>query len=297
MPLADAQVDGVMSQAAPPNKARPQSCGIHAANAFPVHPRGFCLYNHLVRPTCFVSLQGDVGETLSLTAQIMPDAKPLILLPGMMADHRLLASQQTAFPNLVVPAWPEHRPSDTIGNFAERLADTLRPIGPCFVGGVSFGGVVALELARHLDSLGCILISSVRSSGELPLRFRLCRGAGFLSQSAFDTVTSVAVRSFRPSMPRAARRRSDRLLSSPFFCWATRAMLRWTACDPGVPIAQIHGDADLTFPVERTQPDQIVDRAGHMLVSTHSEIVNQFISQFIASRCSDHSSHPDRKRT
>ncbi len=213
----------------------------------------------------------------------MTDAKPLILLPGMMADHRLLADQQDSFPNLIVPPLPEHHPSDTIASYAEKIADTLRPIGPCVVGGVSFGGIVALELARHLDSPGCILISSIRSPRELPFRFRVLRPISFLPQSAFNALTFGIAGLVRPLMRRGVQRRSDQMLASPFFSWATRATLCWKGCDPAIPIGQIHGDADLTFPIELTQPDEAVTGAGHMLVATHSDIVNEFIQQFVAS--------------
>ena len=212
----------------------------------------------------------------------MTDAKPLILLPGMMADHRLLAAQQAEFPNLLVPSWPQHFPSDTIDTFAERLADTIRPVGQCVVGGVSFGGIVALELARHLDSLGCILISSIRSPAELPLHIRVLRPAGLLPQPAFNALTFAATRAFGRSTKRGAQRRTNRMLASPFFSWATRATLRWKGCNPGVPISQIHGDCDRTFPVELTVPDQVVIGAGHMLVATHSDLVNDFIRRFQA---------------
>lgn len=213
----------------------------------------------------------------------MADAKPLILLPGMMADHRLLAEQQAAFPNLIIPPWPEHHPSDTIASFAEKIADPLRPIGPCVVGGVSFGGIVALELARHLNSPGCILISSISSPREMPFRFRILRPIGFLPEPAFNATTFAITRLFRSSMRRGVKRRSDQMLASPFFSWATRAILRWKGCDPAIPIAQIHGDSDLTFPIGLTQPDHVVKGAGHMLVATHSDIVNEFIKQFVAS--------------
>jgi pimeloyl-ACP methyl ester carboxylesterase len=213
----------------------------------------------------------------------MTDAKPLILLPGMMADHRLLAAQQSAFPNLVVPHWPAHHSSDTLATFAERIAETIRPIGQCAVGGVSFGGIVALELARHLDSSGCILISSIRSPREMPFRFRILRPIGLLPQPAFNALASSATGLFSSSMGRGAKRRSDQMLTSPFFSWAARTTLRWKGCDPGVPIAQIHGEADRTFPVERTRPDHVVSGAGHMLVATHSVVVNEFIRRFQAS--------------
>jgi len=47
---------------APPNNVWPLSYGIHAANAFSVHPRGVWLYNRLVRPASSASLRGGDGH-------------------------------------------------------------------------------------------------------------------------------------------------------------------------------------------------------------------------------------------
>ena len=43
------------------------------------------------------------------------------------------------------------------------------------VSGVSFGGIVARELASSINAKACILISSVRSPDELPPWFRVFR--------------------------------------------------------------------------------------------------------------------------
>jgi thioesterase domain-containing protein len=100
---------------------------------------------------------------------------PLILLSGMGADERVFALQQRAFPNLIVPRWISPLEDETLTSFAARLARQIDPGGPCFMGGASFGGFVALEMARHLQAKACFLIGSVRSPAELPRRIRILR--------------------------------------------------------------------------------------------------------------------------
>ncbi len=77
----------------------------------------------------------------------MENGLPLILLSGMAADARLFALQQADFPGLVVPDWIEPRPKEPLPAYAARLARLVDPGRPCLVGGASFGGLVALELA------------------------------------------------------------------------------------------------------------------------------------------------------
>ena len=100
---------------------------------------------------------------------------PLILLSGMGADERVFAPQLRAFGQLVVPNWIEAKPEESLASYAARLAAAVDPKRPCFVGGASFGGFVAMEMARRLDAMAVFLIGSARSPAELPLRVRALR--------------------------------------------------------------------------------------------------------------------------
>src|SRR5687767_14399988 len=59
------------------------------------------------------------------------DPVPLILLPGMAADGRLFAPQRAAFPQLVVPAWIDPLPRESLRAYAARLARRVDPGRPC----------------------------------------------------------------------------------------------------------------------------------------------------------------------
>ena len=95
---------------------------------------------------------------------------PLILLPGMAADGRLFRHQRAALPCIRTPDWIEPRDCEPLADYAQRFAQAITPGGRCFVGGASFGGIVALEMAAHLQAEACFLVASVRSDRELPWR-------------------------------------------------------------------------------------------------------------------------------
>jgi hypothetical protein len=108
----------------------------------------------------------------------LPHDTPLILLSGMGADERLFRYQKAAFPNLVVPSWIEPDTNESLSAYTERLARLVDPGVPCFVGGVSFGGIVALEMVPHLQAMACFLIGSIRSPNQLPWQIRMFRPGG-----------------------------------------------------------------------------------------------------------------------
>src|SRR5204863_6450986 len=88
---------------------------------------------------------------------------PLLLLPGMGTDERLFRYQKEAFPTLIVPPWIEPLAGESLSHYAAHLARIVDPGVPCFIGGASFGGIVALEMANHLHARACFLIASVSS--------------------------------------------------------------------------------------------------------------------------------------
>src|SRR5687767_15743899 len=96
----------------------------------------------------------------------------------MGADERVFAPQMREIPQLMVPRWaPPASPDESLASYAARMVRQVDPGRPCYVGGASFGGFVALEMARHLQTRACFLIGSVRSPREFPPRIAMLRSA------------------------------------------------------------------------------------------------------------------------
>ncbi len=217
---------------------------------------------------------------------------PIIFLSGMAADARLFKAQIAAFPNLRVQAWAPARQGESLCAYAERLAREVDPGRPCLVGGASFGGVVALELATRLPALGCILIASVRSPAGIPWRWRALRPIAALGPDNLGRLAAASRYASRPLLtPRSARRLEK--LSSPeadFVRWATCALLNWrpSLAAQRVRIFQIHGEADHVFPAARTQAEVLVAGGVHALPLFSSTAVNEFIANAVRSVTTGH---------
>jgi pimeloyl-ACP methyl ester carboxylesterase len=207
----------------------------------------------------------------------------------MAADDRLFRFQRAALPSVVTPAWIEPCSSESLSAYALRLARCINPVAPCFVGGASFGGMVALEMAVHLRAEACFLIASVRSDRELPWRFRTIRPLARLGPEGLGRASACVAHWLAPSLPEATVGRL-RQLSRPqaaFLRWASWAALNWRPNPEirDVRVYQIHGAADRTIPVRCTRPDVVVPGAGHLLTLTHSESVNEFIRSRVETHC------------
>jgi pimeloyl-ACP methyl ester carboxylesterase len=207
----------------------------------------------------------------------------VVLLPGMAADERMFEPQRRAFPNLIVPPWIEPEPREPLSSYARRMAARLNSSGLLLIGGVSFGGIVALEMADHLGLAKCVLISSIRSPAEMPWRLRVLRPLATVGPDRLGVTAGWAARWLAPSMPRATARRLGRLAApqSAFLCWACWAALHWepTPTARRTRVRQIHGSVDRTFPIRYTHPDQIIIGGGHLLTLTHPAEVNEYLAR------------------
>lgn len=222
----------------------------------------------------------------------MDELLPLILLSGMGADGRLFREQRARFPDLITPDWIRHRRDDSLASYAERMARHIDPGCSCYVGGASFGGMVALEMARHLDAKACFLIGSIRSSGQLPPRIRVLRPLARLVPEACGGVPIRLAKALKPLAKRLLSPAANSMLhqladtDGRFLRWASLAVLRWDPEPNGwsVPIHHIHGDRDRVLPHRLTKPDVLVPGAGHLLPLTHPEAVNEFLKRRLGPR-------------
>jgi pimeloyl-ACP methyl ester carboxylesterase len=208
---------------------------------------------------------------------------PIVFVPGLNGDPRIFAQQTAAFPNSMVVTYIEPQPTEELPEYAGRLARSLELSGPCLIAGVSFGGIIALEMARHLETRHCIVIASSRDAAGLPRALRLLRPiSGIVPRSLVRSAVDAGWSS-DGAVP-DVRRTTGRLSAEQraFQQWALGALLTWRPQGPPTcPVLQIHGDRDGRFPAGASRADRVIPGAGHLLTLTHSDEVNRLLEEVV----------------
>ena len=98
--------------------------------------------------------------------------KDLFLLSGLGADRRVFDFLDFGENNLHHIVWINPQKNETIQEYATRLCNQIHVANPILIG-VSFGGMIAMEIGMIIKTEKIILISSARTKKDIPLSFKL----------------------------------------------------------------------------------------------------------------------------
>lgn len=210
--------------------------------------------------------------------------KTVYFISGLGADRR--AFSKLIFPptfKLVHLDWIEAQPNESLSNYAERLALGIDTSTPFYLVGLSFGGMLATEIAKRLKPIHTFLISSTPTYKELPWYYRM---AGNLSLQKLVPVSLLKQGNSVGLKFLGAKTDDERALlkqlvtdSDPYFMkWALTCILEWKNEQRPKNVTHIHGNADNILPVWSTlKPDNIIEGGGHFMVYANAEEIMKTI--------------------
>ena len=208
------------------------------------------------------------------------------LIPGLGADERVFRRLRLPGPGQVLPWLPPAAPTEPLASYAARLAAAVPADTPCWLVGVSFGGLLAQEIGRLRPLARVVLISSLGSPHDLPPLLRLAGVTGLhrllpfglikwlprLAQWFFGARSGTEYRLLRQIL---------RDTDPAFARWATAQLLAWQG--PGLAGAvRLHGTRDRLLPPGGARIDYLVPGAGHFLIVSHAARVSAVLRELAA---------------
>lgn len=205
---------------------------------------------------------------------------------GLGADEQLFA-------NIAVPGftlkhiqWLPPLPSETLPQYAIRLSAQIRPEAPVLLG-VSFGGMLAVEAAKHLKAKQTILISSVKTASHFPFYYHLANKLkiiDWLPATIFTTPSPVVDFLFgvETSADKKLLRHFIQQSDSHYIRWALQAIINWNNQTFPQNLVQIHGNKDRIIPLPKSV-DHVIKDAGHLLVYNRAPHLNNLLQNILSS--------------
>lgn len=212
----------------------------------------------------------------------------IYFISGLGADRR--AFRKFVFPEnfkLIHLDWIAPETNESLESYAARLALNIDSSTPFYLVGLSFGGMLATEIAKKLNPLHTFLISSTPTFKELPWYYRMA--GTFSLQKLVPTgllkKSNSAGLKFLGAKSEDERRLLRQLVidSDPYFVkWALTCILTWRNTERPLQMTHIHGTADHILPIRFTaKTDYIIKGGGHFIVYANAEEITEMIKSHI----------------
>jgi hypothetical protein len=204
------------------------------------------------------------------------------LIPGLGADKRMYTPQLGILNDAVVLEHQAPRKGETLSDYAQRLVPMIDTSAPFVLVGTSLGGMISMELMRHVNPVKVILIASIKDRSEMPLFMRAMRIV-----KLHRILTGKGFKRFNNFAARRLDSRGDALASglilemvndaSPEFVeWAINAVIHWRPpVEQRDNIIHLHGTNDRLFPFGKIRNATAIKNGSHVMNITMSEEVNK----------------------
>lgn len=211
------------------------------------------------------------------------------LIPGLGADERVFRRLQLVGKVRVLNWLPPESATEPLAHYAARLAEAV-PIGEeCWLVGLSFGGILAQELARLRSLARVVLISSLASPVELPFTLRLARATRLyllFPPQLLKLMPQVAQWFF------GARNGAEYKLlhqiiedTDPVFAqWAILQLLQWLGMASAQPAVCLHGTHDRLLPARGVTVEHRLAHGGHFMIVSHAAEISCILNQLAAAQ-------------
>ena len=211
--------------------------------------------------------------------------KQLYLISGMGADERMFRYLQ--FPpeyDVHYLPWLKPQPNEPFTEYAARMAAGITTEGPVTLLGLSFGGMISLEIARQRPVEKIILVSTIKNTRERPAYFNLVRRFRLYrlnNRWIFKQRTFVVQFYMTAKTAEEAALLKDYLHNSDFdfMYWAIRTVIHWENEEVHPAVVHIHGSRDHTFPLKYVKPDYTINGGGHFMIMNQADEINRILSR------------------
>lgn len=211
--------------------------------------------------------------------------RKIYILSGLGADQRVF--RKLDFSNLepIYLKWISPEKDETIEDYATRLITQIEDKKPIIIG-LSFGGMVAMEISKQIETEKTILLSSAKTKFEIPWYFRI---VGALNIHKVFPVKSFKKIKFITNWLFGITTHEEKILlktiieetDHQYLLWSIDKIVKWKNTFIPKNIIHIHGTEDRVLPIRFVKCDYAINGGGHFMTLNMPDVVSEKIRENI----------------
>ena len=209
----------------------------------------------------------------------------IYFISGLGADRhafdRIKLSEQYSIHHL---DWLEPEPNESLSHYVQRMRASIDISKPFALVGLSFGGIIAMEIQKNTKPEIVFVISSITQHQQLPWYLRW---AGNLQLHRIGFVfflrripqfTNWIFGVHTPNMKKYLQDMIAKTTNN-YLTWSMNAILSWQQKEKPPHVIHIHGNKDLLFTKVHHEADYVVHNGSHFAILTHAKTISSIIEK------------------
>lgn len=217
--------------------------------------------------------------------------KTVYCLCGLGSDERIFSKLNWDNINVHYLPWLTPSADESLTAYAVRMSEFVEDKHAALIG-VSFGGMMSIEIAKVLGIHTVVLISSVSNRLQLPGWMRFfgkINADALLSRKSFFSFRPTKILEPLENYFLGASTEEEKKLAHEYRAnvdpvylkWSIHQVLHWTNEWQPPALYHIHGDKDRIFPYSLVTPTHTIPSAGHFLVYQDAERVSAILREIL----------------
>ena len=215
------------------------------------------------------------------------DKTHVYFMPGMAANPSI-------FENIALPKdkfeqhlleWFIPKQGMTLSEYAVEMNKNVVHENPVLLG-VSFGGMLVQEMAKHIPTQKTIIVSSVKSTSELPKKMvfaKYTKAHKLLPTGLVNNVELLAKYAFGETLTKRLKLYEQYLSvrDKYYMDWSLDQIINWEQQNCPESLVHIHGEKDPVFPIGNIKDCITVKNGTHTMIIHRAKWFNEHLPTII----------------
>ena len=211
----------------------------------------------------------------------------LYLFSGLGADERIFAALDLPGVAKKYVPWIPPIKGESLQDYCRRLSAAIDTSDEVILLGVSFGGIVAIEIAKQIPCKRVIVISSITSHRQMDWKMKLLRFTKLyhlVPVSLFKSLALLAADYFFKTGTKEERELRNTIIRDAderFLEWSIPVMFNWRNDVVPKNVVHIHGTRDRVFPISLIDHCIPIGGAEHFMIVNRGKEISRIVMEKI----------------
>ncbi|MEN8928405.1 MAG: hypothetical protein ABF258_05630 [Flavobacteriales bacterium] len=220
------------------------------------------------------------------------EKQTLYLIPGFLTDRTIykdFLSDERLNCEVIEFIAPTDK-NEPIEEYAKRMTDSIDTNQNVVLLGTSFGGILSIEMAKHIEVEKMILISSAKNRGELNPLMKIPNSSkilDFIPDSIVKKTIEAGYDIGKKIIPDIKEVKSEEIsemihnIDGTLEKWIIKKINNWQGENEVEDFLHLHGDKDPVFPIKHIQDCEVIEGGNHNMVIVKSQLIRDRVAEYL----------------